>query len=122
MTDSSQGWTGGESGDCLGLSVTSFTSTKVVLTFGAYYSSVGALQLGDSIEVGVLNATWTGLAATTPPPIITALKVTGTAAAPVITVNGVGFGTSPPSPDPSTPITCVAGDTSFTYPSGQLQL
>jgi len=122
VTDSSRGWTGGESGDCLGLSVTSFTSTKVVLTFGAFYGSVGALRLGDSIEVGLLNTTWTGLAATTPPPTITALKVTGTAAAPVITVSGNGFGASPPSPDPSTPITCVAGDTSFTYPAGQLQL
>ena len=37
-------------------------------------------------------------------------------------MNGVGFGAAPPSPDPSTPLTCVAGDTSFTYPSGQLQL
>ena len=122
VTDSSRGWTGGETGDCLGLKVTSFTSTKVVLTFGAYYASVGALQLGDSIEVGLLNATWTGVAATSPPPTITALAVTGTRAAPVITLSGSGFGASPPSPDPSTPITCVAGDTSFTYPAGQLQL
>jgi hypothetical protein len=120
FTDSSQGWTGGESGDCLGLSVKSWSATKVVFTFGPFYPNVGAIAVGDSIQVGVLNAVFTGTASTTTPPTITSVQVTGTASAPSVTIAGSGFGASPPAPDPSTPITCVSGDTSFTYPAGQL--
>jgi hypothetical protein len=68
----------------------------------------------------VLNAVFTGTASTTIPPAITSVKVTGTASAPSVTIAGSGFGASPPAPDPSTPITCVSGDTSYTYPAGQL--
>ena len=121
VSDATQGWTAGRAGDCLGLVVTSWTATKVVLTFGAFYGDVGPLQLGDSIEVGLLDATWSGLAAVNQPPRITGLTVAGTPATPKVTVTGTGFGTSPPTPDPSSPISCVPGDTSFTYPAGQLQ-
>jgi hypothetical protein len=121
FTDVTRGWTGGESGDCLGLSVVSWAAGQVVFTFGPYYSDVGALALGDTIEVGLLSATFNGLAATSPPPTIKTLAVSGTASAPVVTVTGTGFGTSPPQASPSTPIDCVAGDTSFTYPAGQFE-
>ena len=120
FTDSSQGWTGGKSGDCLGLSVTSWSASKVVFTFGPFYPDVGTISVGDSIQVGVLNAVFTGTALTTIPPAITSVKVTGSASAPSVTITGSGFGTSPPAPDPATPVTCVPGDTSFTYPAGQL--
>jgi hypothetical protein len=120
VSDESQGWTGGEQGDCLGLVVTSWANTKVVLTFGPAYANV-PLALGDSLEVGLLSATWTGTASATAPPTIKTLTVTGSATAPYLTATGKGFGASPPAPDPSTPISCVAGDTSYTYPAGQLQ-
>jgi hypothetical protein len=122
VNDYTNYWTAGEYGDCLGLVVTSWTATKVVLTFGPFYpdAGVGPMEAGDSISVGLLGASWSGTATATPPPTITALKVTGKAASPVVTVTGKGFG-SPPSPDPSTPVSCVPGDTSYTYPAGQLQ-
>jgi hypothetical protein len=120
FADSSQGWTGGESGDCLGLSVTSWSAAKVVFTFGPFYANLGAISVGDSIQVGVLNAVFTGTASTTIPPVIRSVIVTGTASAPLVTITGSGFGASRPAPDPSTPVSCVPGDTSYTYPAGQL--
>jgi hypothetical protein len=118
--DSSQGWQAGQGGDCLGLTVKKWTPSQVVFTFGPFYPQVGALALGDSIHVGVLSASWDGNARATLPPTISSLTVTGKPSAPIVTVTGTGFGVSAPSPQPSTPVSCVAGDTSYTYPAGTL--
>jgi hypothetical protein len=118
VSDNSRGWTGGEPGDCLGLVVSSWTATKVVLTFGSFYPDLNSMAAGDSITVGLLDATWSGTASATPPPKITALRVTGKPASPVVTVTGKGFGT-PPAPDPSTSTSCPTGN--YTYAPGQLQ-
>lgn len=118
VSDNSRGWTGGEPGDCLGLVVSSWTAKEVVLTFGSYYPDVSSMATGDSITVGLLDATWSGIASGTPPPKISALKVTGKPASPVVTVTGKGFGTAP-APDPSVSTSCPTGN--YTYAPGQLQ-
>jgi hypothetical protein len=120
VTDSTKGWTGGEYGDCLGLYVTEWSPTKVVLSFGPFYSDLPALALDDSIEVGLLSSSWSGIASTTPAPTISSLEVTGSETKPVVTVTGKGFGIKP-SPDPSTPVTCGSGPASYTYPAGVLE-
>jgi hypothetical protein len=113
-----QGWTAGESGDCIGVEVASWTPTKVVFGFGADYP--GDIALGDSIQVGLLDAVFTGTALSRPAPAVSKVTVSGTPTVPVVTITGKGFGPSAPSPEPSTPVNCVGGDTSFTYPVGQL--
>jgi hypothetical protein len=41
---------GGESGDCIGLLPTSWSSTKVVSTFGNEYTNFGPINAGDQIK------------------------------------------------------------------------
>jgi Subtilase family len=58
--DTTQSWTAGQAGDCIGLIVTSWTSTQVVFGFGNEYANYPAVQSGDQIEVDVQGATFTG--------------------------------------------------------------
>ena len=48
FTDSTRGWTGGQSGDCIGVIVTTNTSNEVVFHFGARYKEYGQITNGDS--------------------------------------------------------------------------
>ncbi len=118
--DSSGGWGAGQTGDCLGLTIASWTKTKVVIGFGAFYADVPPVANGNSFTLGILGVTFSGLVGAPPPPTVTAVTFSGAGAAIKVSITGKGFGTTPPSPNPSTPITCVAGDTSFTYNPGVL--
>ncbi len=57
----------------------------------------------------------------TKPPKISRVRFTGTSSNPTVTITGSRFGTTPPA-DPSSPLTCVPGDTSFDYGSSSLWL
>ncbi len=58
--DATQGWTAGQAGDCIGLIVTSWSSTQVVYGFGNEYGNYPPIQAGDQIEVAVQGATFSG--------------------------------------------------------------
>jgi hypothetical protein len=60
FNDSTQGWTAGQAGDCIGLIVTSWTSTQVVFGFGNEYSNYPPIQSGDQIDVEVQGASFSG--------------------------------------------------------------
>jgi hypothetical protein len=113
VNDEKAGWAAGQPGDCIGLIVSRWTPSKVIFTFGPSYP--GNAALGDDVQVGVLGATYAGNVLAMPPPTVTALTINSKTA--VVTITGSGFGTAPPPP---TPVGCVAGDTSATYPNGQL--
>jgi hypothetical protein len=51
---------------------------------------------------------------TTNPPSITAVQFTGTPTNPTVSITGSNFGAIPPA-NPSSPVSCVSGDTSFDY-------
>jgi hypothetical protein len=51
FTDSTKGWTAGQTGDCIGLRVISYTSTKVVLQFGADYVKYGQVTAADAYKL-----------------------------------------------------------------------
>ncbi len=121
LLDHSQGWGAGQTGDCLGFTVVTWSKSKVVLALGAFYTDVPPITAGDSFTLGILGVTFSGLVGAPPPPTLSSVTFTGTGAAIKITVTGKGFGVTPPSPNPSTPLTCVAGDTSFDFNPGVLQ-
>jgi hypothetical protein len=78
------------------------------------------LQPGTTYHYRIVATTATGsavgadLTLATEKPKITSVAFTGTGASPTITVTGTNFGTVPAA-DPSTPLNCVAGDTSYDY-------
>jgi hypothetical protein len=60
FSDTTQGWTAGQAGDCIGLIVTSWSSTQVVFGFGNEYANYPPVQSGDQIEVEVQGASSSG--------------------------------------------------------------
>lgn len=60
FSDASQGWTAGQAGDCIGLIVTSWSSSQVVFGFGNEYGSYPPVQSGDQVEIDVQGATFSG--------------------------------------------------------------
>jgi hypothetical protein len=60
FSDITQGWTAGQAEDCIGLIVTSWSSTQVVFGFGNEYGNYPPIQSGDQIEAEVQGATFTG--------------------------------------------------------------
>jgi putative transposon-encoded protein len=54
--DLTESWGAGEAGDCIGLLVTSWSSTKVVFTVGNEYANYGPIKAGDQIKVTVQGA------------------------------------------------------------------
>jgi hypothetical protein len=61
FTDVTQGgWTAGQAGDCIGLIVTSWSSTQVVYGFGNEYANYPQVQSGDQIQAQVQGASYTG--------------------------------------------------------------
>lgn len=113
VNDEKAGWTAGEPGDCIGLSVVRWTPNRIVLTLGPSYP--GNAVVGDDLRVGVLDTVFAGTLLTMPPPTVAGLTVASTTD--VVTLTGTGFG---PTPPPSTLAGCVAGDPSRVFPKGQL--
>jgi subtilase family serine protease len=63
LSDTTDGWGAGSGGDCLGLSITSWSPTQVVLTFGSFYPGVTAMQVGDGYSFEFQGHTFTGTVA-----------------------------------------------------------
>jgi hypothetical protein len=61
--DATRGWTAGQTGDCIGLVVTSYTSTKIVYQFGADYPNFGPVTAGDSYTLSVRGVSHKGTVA-----------------------------------------------------------
>jgi hypothetical protein len=86
----------------------------------AVSAALSALSPGTTYHYRIVATTSTGNALgvdktfKTKPPKITSVAFTGTPSNPTVTINGSNFGTQPP-PNPSTPLNCVPGDTSFDY-------
>jgi hypothetical protein len=116
FSDDSRGWAAGQTGDCLGLTVVSWSSTSVVLGFGAFYPSVSAAANGDSYTLGLFGTTFSSVLGLPPPPTVTSVVFGGSGAALSITVSGHGFGSTPPSPS----VTSPCGFTGNTYNAGTL--
>jgi hypothetical protein len=63
FNDSTRGWTAGQTGDCIGLRVISYTSTRVVLQFGADYVNFGQVTAGDAYKLTLWSITHKGTVA-----------------------------------------------------------
>jgi hypothetical protein len=63
FTETTQGWTAGEIGDCIGLVVTSYSETQIVYRFGAGYSHYGQVTSGDGYAVAVYGRKHSGTVA-----------------------------------------------------------
>ena len=58
--DTTGGWGAGTGGDCIGLVVSSYTSTQIIYQFGNGYTVYGTANSGDSFNVTVQGATLSG--------------------------------------------------------------
>jgi hypothetical protein len=60
FTDQTGGWTAGQTGDCIGLIVQSYTSTQIVYRFGADYPNFRAVTAGDAYKLKVWSTSKSG--------------------------------------------------------------
>jgi hypothetical protein len=61
--DTTGGWGAGTGGDCIGLVVSSYTSSQVVYQFGSGYSVYGTANSGDAYSLTVQGVTFSGTVA-----------------------------------------------------------
>jgi hypothetical protein len=89
---------------CIGLVITSYSDTQIVYSFSSYYAETGqfyVLNQGDPFwlfvgGVGCSGNVDYGNTVSCATPVISSVSITGSAAAPTITINGSGFGSSAP--------------------------
>jgi subtilase family serine protease len=60
FNDTTGSWGAGTGGDCIGLVVSSYSSTQVVYQFGSGYNVYGTANGGDSFNLTVQGATYSG--------------------------------------------------------------
>ena len=60
FSDSTQGWTAGQTGDCIGLIISTWTNTSVVFAFGNEYSGYPPVTNGDAYTVEAQGKSSTG--------------------------------------------------------------
>ena len=60
FNDTTGGWGAGTGGDCIGLVVSSYSSSQVVYQFGSGYNIYGTANSGDAYNVTVQGATYSG--------------------------------------------------------------
>jgi hypothetical protein len=60
FTDQTGGWTAGQTGDCIGLIVQSYTSTQIVYRFGADYPNFRPVTAGDAYKLKVWSTSKSG--------------------------------------------------------------
>lgn len=58
--DTTAGWTAGQGGDCLGLTVTAWSATSVTLALGNFYPDVNAIHVGDTYTFELQGASFGG--------------------------------------------------------------
>lgn len=63
FTETTQNWTAGEIGDCIGLSVSTYTETQIVYKFGAGYGHYGQVTSGDAYTLVVGSTKYSGTVA-----------------------------------------------------------
>ena len=93
LQDVTESWGAGEAGDCIGLLLTSWSSTKVVFTFGNQYANYGPINAGDQIEATVQGATDTVAASFAAAPTISKVSPASgpTAGGTLVTITGTNF-------------------------------
>ncbi len=95
LQDTTESWGAGQSGDCIGLLLTSWSNTQVVFTVGNEYAHYGPIAVGDQIKVTVQGATDTVTASFSTPvvPTVTAVSPTSgpSSGGTAITITGTGF-------------------------------
>jgi hypothetical protein len=93
--DLSGGWGAGQPGDCIGLSLTSWSSTQAVFSFGSQYANFGPINAGDQIEATIQGASDTVTAAFTSGSVPTVTGVSPNsgpvAGGTKVTLTGTGF-------------------------------
>jgi hypothetical protein len=65
FNDSTGSWGAGTGGDCIGLVVSSYSSSQVVYQFGSGYNVYGTANSGDAFNLTVQGATYSGTVAYT---------------------------------------------------------
>jgi hypothetical protein len=60
FTDNTGGWEAGHAGDCIGLSITSWSSSSVTFGFGSGYATYAALANGNGYSLEVDGTTFSG--------------------------------------------------------------
>ena len=60
FSDTTGGWGAGTGGDCIGLVVSSYSSSQVVYQFGSGYNTYGTANSSDSYSLTVQGATYSG--------------------------------------------------------------
>ena len=93
LQDVTESWGAGEAGDCIGLLLTSWSSTKVVFTFGNQYANYGPINAGDQIEATVQGATDTVAASFAAAPTVSKVSPASgpTAGGTLVTITGTNF-------------------------------
>ena len=61
--DSTQGWTGGQIGDCIGLILGTHSASTTSYQFGPFYSNFNPVTEGDSYTLMVDGVTFSGVVA-----------------------------------------------------------
>ena len=119
FSDVTAGWLAGGGNNCIGVSVSSYSSTQIVVTFGNGYGNgygnnqYGALGYGDSLQVNLLGTPFSGsVPAYSPAPTISSVAISGGLATPTVTVTGSGFGAED---DLGSPVPAYCGNTGFDY-------
>ncbi len=109
FADATHPWQAGQTGNCIGLLISSYSNSQIVFTFGSEYPMLGSLSDGDSFSVSLFGVTYDGIAS----------LGTGYTCA----VSGISGHTSFPvvvSASPAPSGTIDAGGTFETTPSAQL--
>jgi hypothetical protein len=92
--DLTESWGAGNNGDCIGLLLTSWSTTQVVFTFGNEYANYGPINAGDQIEAGVkgVGVALTAAFAASAPTVSKINPDSGpTTGGTPITITGTGF-------------------------------
>ena len=61
FADSTQGWGAGQAGDCIGLILSSWSSSQIVFSFGNEYANYPEIQVGDAISLQAQGIAFNGL-------------------------------------------------------------
>lgn len=60
LADQTAGWTAGQGGDCLGLTVDSWSASSIMLSPGSFYPDVTAMQPGDAYSFELQGDSFSG--------------------------------------------------------------